>query len=444
MKIVIPDKVRIIIDKLMHNGYEAYAVGGCVRDSLLGKKPNDWDITTYALPHKVKELFKHTVDTGIQHGTVTVVMDNENFEVTTYRIDGEYEDSRHPKEVIFTSNLIEDLKRRDFTINAMAYNDASGLVDVFNGEKDLKNKIIRCVGNPIDRFSEDALRVLRGARFAAQLGFSIEKETQAAMREKASDLRKISAERIQAELVKLIISPNPGLLRLAYELGITKIIMPEFDNIMNIKQNNPHHIYTVGEHTLHALSEVRSEKSLRIAMLFHDFGKADTESLDNEGISHFYNHACESERKAVKILKRLKFDNETINKVRRLVKWHDYRFSLSENNIRRSISKIGDDIFLDLLEIMRADVMAQSSYMQNEKLDELKEIRCVYDKIIAAKNCLSIKDLAVNGNDLMELGLKRGPQIGEMLKLLLEIVLDDPEKNNKHFLLEHVNKQLIK
>lgn len=442
MKIVIPDKVKIIIDRLMENGYEAYAVGGCVRDSLLGKKPNDWDITTYAHPQKVKQLFKHTVDTGIQHGTVTVVMDNENFEVTTYRIDGEYEDNRHPKEVIFTSNLIEDLKRRDFTINAMAYNDESGLVDVFDGEKDLKDKIIRCVGNPIDRFSEDALRVLRGARFAAQLGFSIERETQTAMREKAADLQKISAERIQVELVKLLISPNPDLLRLAYELGITKIILPEFDKIMNIKQSNPHHIYTVGEHTLHALSEVKSEKSLRLAMLFHDFGKADTETVDDNGITNFYNHACESEKKAYKILKRLKFDNDTINRVRRLVKWHDYRFSLSENHIRRSISKIGEDIFLDLLEIMRADVMAQSSYMQKEKLGELKKIRCVYDKIIAAGNCLSVKDLAVNGNDLLELGLKRGPEIGEVLNSLLELVLDEPEKNNKEFLLDYAGKHI--
>ena len=260
MDILMPQKVKFIIKQLMDNGFEAYAVGGCVRDSILGREPNDWDITTSALPGQVKEVFEHTVDTGIQHGTVTVVLDKENFEVTTYRIDGEYEDNRHPKEVIFTANLVEDLKRRDFTVNAMAYNDETGLVDVFGGISDLNDKIIRCVGNAEDRFSEDALRVLRAARFAAQLGFSIEDGTMQAMKSMAPNLANISAERIQVELVKLIISDNPDMIKTAYELGITKIVLPEFDKIMNIEQNNPHHIYTVGEHTLYALKNVRADK----------------------------------------------------------------------------------------------------------------------------------------------------------------------------------------
>ena len=271
MDILMPQKVKFIIKQLMDNGFEAYAVGGCVRDSILGREPNDWDITTSALPGQVKEVFEHTVDTGIQHGTVTVVLDKENFEVTTYRIDGEYEDNRHPKEVIFTANLVEDLKRRDFTVNAMAYNDETGLVDVFGGISDLNEKIIRCVGNAEDRFSEDALRVLRAARFAAQLGFSIEDGTMQAMKSMAPNLANISAERIQVELVKLIISDNPDMIKTAYELGITKIVLPEFDKIMNIEQNNPHHIYTVGEHTLYALKNVRADKSMRLAVLFHDF-----------------------------------------------------------------------------------------------------------------------------------------------------------------------------
>lgn len=436
MDILMPQKVKFIIKQLMDNGFEAYAVGGCVRDSILGREPNDWDITTSALPGQVKKVFEHTVDTGIQHGTVTVVLDKENFEVTTYRIDGEYEDNRHPKEVIFTANLVEDLKRRDFTVNAMAYNDEIGLVDVFGGISDLNEKIIRCVGNAEDRFSEDALRVLRAARFAAQLGFSIEDGTMQAMKSMAPNLANISAERIQVELVKLIISDNPDMIKTAYELGITKIVLPEFDKIMNIEQNNPHHIYTVGEHTLYALKNVRADKSMRLAVLFHDFGKADTQSIDDEGISHFYNHAQASESAAHTIMRRLKFDNDTLNRVKRLVKWHDYRFNLTKKSMRRSIHKIGEDIFTDLLEVMRADVLAQSSYLQKEKLQQLEEIKNMYENIINEGDCLRVKSLAVNGSDLIKIGVSKGPKIGDTLNYLLEIVFDSPKMNNKEILLK--------
>lgn len=436
MNIKLPNKVDIIINKLVSAGFEAYAVGGCIRDSLLGRTPNDWDITTSALPDDVKALFEHTVDTGIEHGTVTVIIEKEAFEVTTYRIDGEYEDKRHPKEVIFTRNLVEDLKRRDFTVNAMAYNARTGLVDVFNGASDLEKKIIRCVGNPCERFDEDALRVLRAVRFAAQLGFSVDCDTQLAMGSKAPNLADISAERIQVELVKLLVSDNPDTLKLAYDLGLTAVFLPEFDRMMETKQNNPHHMYNVGEHTLCALKAVKPEKNLRLAILFHDIGKPDTESIDDEGISHFYNHAEFSEKKANQIMRRLKFDNNSINYVKRLIRWHDYRFTLTERSMRRSLNKIGIDIFEDLMEVMRADVLAQSSYLRKEKLDELHKIHDIYNEIISSNNCITVADMEINGNDLIDLGVEKGPMIGSILNELLNMVLDEPDLNKREILIQ--------
>lgn len=290
MKIFLPEKVNFIINKLKENGYEAYAVGGCVRDSVLGRVPDDWDITTSATPNETKALFKRTFDTGIEHGTITVLVDKEAFEVTTYRVDGEYEDSRHPKEVVFTRSLKEDLLRRDFTINAMAYNEEEGLVDIFGGIEDLERKVIRCVGDARERFGEDALRILRAVRFAAQLGFRIEEETMEGIRKLAPTLANISAERIQVELVKMLVSPNPGLLALSYELGITKVILPEFDDMMRTGQETPHHMYSVGMHTLKAVEQVRADKVLRLTMLLHDVAKPQMKTVDTDGVAHFKRH----------------------------------------------------------------------------------------------------------------------------------------------------------
>ena len=278
MILEIPKNAETILHILEKAGYEAYVVGGCVRDSILGRSPDDWDITTSAKPEQVKALFHRTVDTGLQHGTVTVLMEKEGYEVTTYRVDGEYEDGRHPKEVTFTASLKEDLKRRDFTINAMAYNPSSGLVDLFGGLEDIERKIIRCVGDPLERFTEDALRIMRAVRFSAQLGFAIEEETRKALKVLAPNLKHVSAERIQVELVKLLMSPHPDYLRVAYEAGITAEFLPEFDACMTTSQNTPHHCYTVGEHILHSLCHVRADKVLRITMLLHDIGK----SIDHE------------------------------------------------------------------------------------------------------------------------------------------------------------------
>lgn len=433
---ILPENVQAIITTLENAGYEAYAVGGCVRDTLLNKEPDDWDITTSATPEQAKALFPRTIDTGIQHGTITVLMGKETYEVTTYRIDGEYEDSRHPKEVIFTSNLLEDLKRRDFTINAMAYNDRSGIVDAFDGMQDLENKIIRCVGNPTERFTEDALRMMRAVRFSGQLGYEIEPATAEAIKELAPTLSKISAERVCTELVKLMVSDHPEYFRKAYELGMTKVFMPEFDAAMDTVQNNPHHCYNVGEHNLHSLTHVRNDKVLRLTMLFHDLGKARTRTTDEEGIDHFHGHVEESARIADDIMKRLRFDNDTRNKVVKLVKYHDLDMALTPKGVRKAIVKLSEELFPLFIEVQRADYLAQSMYKRDEKEAENKEIQRLYEQILEEQNCVSLKTLAVTGSDLIEAGMKPGYEIGEVLQKLLEEVLEEPSLNTKDILLK--------
>ncbi len=441
-QIRLPDKVRLIIAQLEAAGYEAYAVGGCVRDSLLGREPSDWDVTTSAKPQQVKAVFRHTIDTGIQHGTVTVMLDREGFEVTTYRIDGEYEDSRHPKEVVFTANLIEDLKRRDFTINAFAYNDQSGIVDAFDGMEDLDKGIIRCVGNAAERFGEDALRMLRAVRFSAQLGFTIAEDTKAAIREYAPDLKNISAERIQAELVKLLLSDHPDYMRDAYELGITGIVLPELDAAFATAQHNPHHQYTVGEHLMQSLLHTRADKSLRIAALLHDIGKPSVRTTDEEGIDHFHGHVEVSEQMAVDILRRLKFDNDTIDKVQKYVRYHDYKPEPNARAVRRAINKIGAAYFPQVMEIRRADTLAQSSYQREEKLERIDQIERLYAEIMEKNQCISLKTLEITGNDLIALGVPKGKRIGEILNRLLDEVLQNPENNTHEFLTEKAKELL--
>lgn len=440
VKIELPKKVSTIIDKLIENGYDAYAVGGCVRDSVLEKIPDDWDITTNATPNQVKQLFIRTIDTGIAHGTVTVMLDHEGFEVTTYRIDGEYEDNRHPKSVAFTANLIEDLKRRDFTVNAMAYNDKKGLVDEFGGMDDLKNKIIRCVGNPIDRFNEDALRILRAVRFSAQLNFNIEENTKLAIKQLAPNLKNISAERIQVELVKLLTSNHPERLRQAYELGITKVILPEFDEMMTCEQNNPHHLYTVGEHTIKAISAIENDKVLRIAMLFHDIAKPATKTTDSKGIDHFYGHPKVSVDMTKQILRRLKFDNDTMNRACLLIQYHDVDIEDNKKAVRRIINKVSSENFLDLLKVKRADILAQSDYKREEKLTAVNSLEKLYQEVVRDNECVSLKTLAVSGQDLIDNGIKPGKEMGAILNALLNEVLDEPKLNNYPYLISRAIK----
>lgn len=441
MKIELPRKVVLIIKNLQRHGYDAYAVGGCVRDSILNRKPEDWDITTSAKPEQVKRIFRRTVDTGIEHGTVTVLIGKDGFEVTTYRVDGLYEDGRHPKEVTFTSRLEEDLKRRDFTINAMAYNDDERLVDAFGGMRDLNYHLIRCVGDPKERFSEDALRILRAVRFSAQLAFPIEPETAEAIKSLAPNLEKISAERIQVELVKLLVSDHPERIQDACELGITKVVLPEWDDMVGVKQNTPHHKYDVAAHTVHALQNVKNDKVLRLTMLFHDMGKPVMKTTDENGRDHFKGHAIASEQIAKTVMKRLKFDNDTIRKVTKLVAYHDYRMEPTGANVRRAMHEIGVELFPYYLAVRLADTKAQSSYERRGKLENIIQIRELYRNALRNKECVTLKDLAVTGTDLINLGIAPGKELGTLLNELLDMVIEDPAWNQKEKLCDYVKER---
>lgn len=435
MNIVLPQDVIKIIERLESCGHEAYAVGGCVRDSILGKEPADWDITTSASPEEVKALFTHTIDTGIAHGTVTIMCGKCGYEVTTYRIDGEYKDGRHPESVAFTNLLSEDLRRRDFTINAMAYNQTEGLVDLFGGMQDLQDGVIRCVGEATERFSEDALRMLRAVRFAAQLGFSIDKATYDAICALAPTIARVSMERIMVELVKLLTSAHPEEMRTVYACGLTGIFLPEFDAMMETPQHTVHHQYSVGEHTIHALMAVPADRVLRLTMLFHDVAKPVCRTTDEAGNDHFYGHPEIGVEMTGQILRRLKFDNDTIRSVKRLVRFHDMRPVLQEKNVRRSIVKMGLESFPEIFAVKRADTLAQSMYMRQQKLDAIDQFEALYDRIMEKQVCVQKKDLALNGKDLLDLGVPQGKKVGEILDLLFTQVIEEPEKNTREELL---------
>ena len=617
--IKLPEKVQYIIGELRADGFEAFAVGGCVRDSLLGRVPGDWDITTNAAPAQVKQRFPHTIDTGIEHGTVTVMLGRDGFEVTTYRIDGEYVDARHPKQVSFTGSLTEDLRRRDFTINAMAYSDETGLIDVFGGMHDLRQRLIRCVGRADDRFGEDALRIMRAVRFSAQLDFSIEPETLRSIAAHSENLRRISVERIRTELTKLLLSDHPERLLTAQELGLTRVFLPEFDRMLATTQENPHHIYNVGMHTIRALqylvgrdvrpgggtkaaadgrigetmgsvteknaentaahkSEHPTENSagtqtadtidsagsaaahipdhpaessagtqaadaadsagsaaahipdhpaessagtqaadaadsagsaaahipdhpaessagtqaadtidstgsaaahipdhpaessigaqaadaadstaaaqtpgyaagsgklrtiLRYAVLLHDVGKPEAKTVDESGRAHFYRHADIGAARAAEILRRLKFDNDTVSAVSRLIELHDYRYTsenktVSERTVRRAVSRIGAEWLETHFLLQEADLHAQNPALLPDKLRQLTEARALADKVLSAGHCISLKMLAVNGRDLIAAGYPSGKSIGAALEALLNYVLEHPEENTRTVLL---------
>ena len=444
LKIAIPENARTILQVLHNAGYEAYIVGGCVRDALLGRQPGDWDLTTSAKPQQVKALFRRTVDTGIQHGTVTVMMDKEGYEVTTYRLDGVYEDHRHPKEVAFTNDLKEDMKRRDFTINAMAYNEEEGLVDYFGGRNDLKQGVIRCVGNPMERFEEDALRVLRALRFAGQLGFSVEEKTKEAMRQHSGYLKEVSAERIRVELEKLLLSDQPQLLlSLGRECHITDIVLPEVNSMLDTKQLNPHHCYDVGHHCMKAVLQVDKKPHMRWAALLHDVGKPCTATTDEKGVMHFYGHPAKGAELAKKILRRLKYDNDTIKKVEHLIYWHDYDFGteITLRRVRRAMYKIGPDAMPDLFSLKQADILSQSEEKREEKLQLLEQVKQAYSEVKKQGQCVTMKELAVNGKDLIALGIKPGKRMGEILKALLEYVVEHPECNTKEQLITTIQTQ---
>jgi len=438
--IKLPKEVHHIIQTLNTNGFEAYAVGGCIRDSLLGKNPTDWDITTNAKPDKIKNLFPKTIDTGLKHGTVTVVVDGSRYEVTTYRVDGKYEDHRKPSKVEFTGSLLQDLGRRDFTMNAIAYHPLEGIVDPFDGVGDILARTIKCVGNPDDRLAEDALRMMRAVRFSAQLDFSIDKNTFEAIKRNSSLIRSISWERIRDEMTSLLISDFPMRFITLRDSRLLQYILPEFEICFQTPQNNPHHVYNVAVHTLHCIVNVKQDRILRWVMLLHDIGKPLTRTTDEKGIDHFYGHAEKSVRLADIILKRLRFDNKSIDKIKRLILHHDRNISPSFKSVRKAMAAVGTDLFEDLLEVKRADAKAHNPKYIDESMETLDCIFDTYKKIMESHQCVSLSDLAINGHDLEALGIHPGKRIGEILNKLLDIVLENPRYNTREKLLAEVKK----
>ncbi len=423
----IPKPAARILSVLNQAGYEAYVVGGCVRDSLLGRKPQDWDITTSAAPGRVKSLFGRTIDTGIDHGTVTVMMHGRGYEVTTYRIDGEYEDGRHPKKVSFTGDLSEDLRRRDFTVNAMAYHPDTGVVDMFGGLEDMRSRLIRCVGDAGERFGEDALRMLRAVRFSAELGFDIEEKTKKAIARQAGDLSRISAERIRSELVRITDSPSPGYMRTACDLGITAVVMPEYDAMRAAGAE---------DHTLRAMENAEADTVLRWSMMMHDFGKAVTGKVSDDGTVTYPGHADAGADIADKVMRRLKFDNDTRLRTVRLIRWHSYRYDADFKDVRRALNRIGPDIFEDSLKVFRADAMAGDPEFTAERLGRISETEDIYHEIIGQGQCFDAAGLRISGRDLIDAGIRQGPDIGRILRELTEAVIDDQSLNDRETLLK--------
>jgi len=433
-----PQNVEKAIDLLTENGYKAYAVGGCVRDSLLGLSPDDWDIATSATPAQTEEVFRNyrVIETGIKHGTVTVIIDKAPLEITTFRVDGQYKDFRHPESVSFTAEISEDLGRRDFTVNALAYNHQEGIIDCFRGKEDLKNRLIRCVGEPDERFNEDALRILRALRFASVLGFDIEKNTAESILRNKHLLKSIAAERIQKELVKLLCGKNTEDVLLKYSSVIFTVIN-ELEPLYNLKQINKYHIYNAWEHTVHSVSSVQPTPKLRMTMLLHDIGKAKCATTDEKGISHFYGHPKVSEEMADKILHSLKFPNKFIESVLILIKNHDAWVYNNPQKLNRWLYQIGEENLRDLLEVMRADILAQSPKFNN-RLELIDECIKKIDEIISSQECIKLSDLTVNGNDLLDFGITNGKEIGQALEFLLNEVMDKKIRNEKELLLGHL------
>lgn len=435
--ITIPGGVRRILDKLTGAGYDAYVVGGCVRDALRGKAPHDWDICTSATPAETKAVFdgEKVIETGIKHGTLTVLIEEEAYEVTTYRIDGNYKDHRHPSKVTFTDRLEEDLARRDFTINAMAYHPDKELIDPFGGQEDLRFYVLRCVGDPDKRFQEDALRMMRAIRFSAQQGYSIEQETEKSIYRNLPLLDAISKERLRDELCKLLIGSYVKRVLLKHRDIIARII-PELCATFGFQQHNPHHIYDVWTHTVNAVDEAKEDLIVRLTMLLHDIGKPACFSKDENGIGHFYGHGAMSAEYAKTILTRLRFDNQTIDTVVNLIECHDAPLTASQRTVRRMLNKLGPDTFAKLLDVHYADVAAQATEYISQRHDEIANIRVIASRELAAKNCISLRDLAVSGKDLLAAGYCPGPGIGRILNEMLQAVIDDPSMNNREVLMQ--------
>lgn len=446
VKIDIPNNAEYILNILDFNNTFGFVVGGCVRDSLLGKTPHDWDICSSAKPDDVLKLMGRngirTIETGLKHGTVTAVVNDESYEITTFRVDGEYTDNRRPEHVDFVSDVREDLSRRDFTINAMAYNYYEGLIDPFGGYADLRDGIIRCVGNPDDRFREDALRILRALRFASTYGFKIEEETAAAIHRNKDLLKNISAERIRSELCKLLCGEGVLDILLEYK-DVMTVIIPELKPCIGFEQNNPYHKYTVYDHIAHAVANYRGDDiSIKTALLLHDIGKPECYT-ENEKGGHFHGHSISSMRIAKDVVDRLKFDNKSKDEIVDLVLYHDSDIYAAEKPVRRWMNKIGPEMLEKLICVKLADIGAHSEINQFERVQRYHKIHGIADKIMAEQQCFTLKDLLVTGRDIMwHCDIQSGPLVGEVLNHLLDMVLDEDVDNNAYELIEEAKRYL--
>ena len=446
LTINLPADVAVLLAMLRDAGYPAYAVGGCVRDALLGIEPHDWDICTSALPAQMQQVFRglHTVETGLKHGTLTVVVNHVPYEITTFRVDGAYTDHRHPDTVSFVDNIAEDLSRRDFTVNAMAWSPNAGLVDLFGGRDDLAAGVIRCVGEPALRFDEDALRILRALRFASIYDFTIDPATDAAARKLAPSLAGVAGERIREELLKLLCGRGAGRILRAYPDILSEII-PEIRPMIGYDQQNHHHSYDLWEHTVRAVENIPPEADLRLAMLLHDTGKPLVRTTDEHGEGHYRGHQQASAEIAARAADTLRLDNATRDRVLLLVRYHDIplrtesgEINLDRSFLLRKLNRFGETDLRDLIRIHRADRIA-TGYSSPEREDRrMKERLDALDALLAEKPCYTLKDLAVNGHDLQAAGL-RGKEIGETLQRLLEDVMDGRVENSRDALLRAVH-----
>lgn len=439
LKFNIPDPVNHILQELNEYGHEAYVVGGCVRDSILNIEPHDWDICTSATPDEILEIFsdENIIPTGLKHGTVTIMIDGNPYEVTTFRVDGEYTDSRRPDSVCFTDNLIEDLKRRDFTINAMAYNSSSGLIDPFNGEVDLQNNLLKCVGNPNDRFKEDALRILRAMRFAVKYRLDIEKTTYEAMITNRDGLKNISKERITSELEKMLTCGNEIKNLFLYCSDIITVIIPELECCIGFDQHNRYHKHTVYEHILSVVDFCDSDDFvIKMAALLHDIGKPSTYTEDEEGYGHFYGHPEVSYEISKEVLsKRLRVSNDQYDEILLLVKYHDMDLANTKRSVKRALNKLGESALKKWAILKFADRKDHIGFSEEKVRSNLSRIEEISDIIISTHDCFTIKELSVNGGDLIGIGYTPGKELGDILKHLLQLVIDGCE-NDKDKLLE--------
>ncbi len=439
----ISEDAEKLINILSDNGCKAYAVGGCVRDYLLGKPEKDIDITTSAKPETVEEILKQNnikvIETGLQHGTVTAVLNGENYEITTFRRDGEYKDNRRPESVSFVDDVKEDLSRRDFTINAMAYNHKEGIVDLFGGKKDIDNKVIRAVGNADLRFKEDALRIMRALRFSATLCFDIEESTKKAIFDNMYLLDNIAKERIFTELKKLLAGDNALQVLDAYK-EVIGVVIPELKPAFDCVQNNPWHIYNVYDHIIHAVDAAPKDEIIRLTMLLHDIGKPSVKTTDEKGIDHFKFHAPVGADIAKKVLKRFKVSNEVYDKVTTLIRYHQCVENVDDIRVKRWLAKIGADYTKALFKVRISDLYAHNPGKIGYELKKLNELLIELDEIVAAGEAFKISDLAVNGNDLIALGYK-GKEIGEKLNEILMLVVDDRLNNMKEDIVDYLNRK---